>query len=80
MQGEFEMSLMGELNYFLGLQIKQLTNGTFVCQTKYYLKLLKRFAMDDAKEIDTPMAINGNLDRDEKGKDVDLKKYRGMIG
>ena len=46
MQGEFEMSMMGELNYFLGLQIKQLTEGTFVSQTKYFLDLLKCFDMD----------------------------------
>src|ERR1051325_10045407 len=43
MQGEFEMSMMGELNYFLGLQIKKLNEGTFVSQTKYCLDLLKRF-------------------------------------
>lgn len=47
MQGEFEMSLMGELNYFPGLQIKQLNEGTFVYQTKYCKELLKRFGMVD---------------------------------
>ena len=74
------MSLMGELNNFLRLQIKQIDEGTFVCQTKRCLELLKRFRMDSAKEIDTPMATNGNLDKDEKGKDVEVKRYRGMIG
>ena len=79
-QGEFEMSLMGELNYFLGLQIKQLKEGTLVCQTKFCKELLKRFGMEDAKSIDTPMATNGNLEKDPNGNDVDVKKYRGMIG
>ncbi|XP_050918360.1 uncharacterized mitochondrial protein AtMg00810-like [Lathyrus oleraceus] len=86
-QDEFEISLMGELNYFFGLQIKQLNKGTFVCQTKYCNKLLNRFSMEDAKSIDTPMPINGNLERNENrkevdvknpnenGKDVDVKKY-----
>lgn len=80
MQGEFEMRLMGELNYFLGLQIKQLKEGTFVCQAKYCHKLLKCFEMTDSKSIDTPMPTNGNLDRDEHGKNVGIKMYRRMIG
>jgi hypothetical protein len=57
------MSLMGELNYFLVLQIKQLNKGTFDCQTKYLKDLLKRFGMVDAKSIDTPMATNSYLER-----------------
>lgn len=73
------MSLIGEFNYFLRLQIKQLKEGKFVCQTKYFQELLKRFRMVDAKSIDTPTPINGNLDRDENSKDVDVKRYRGMI-
>ncbi|XP_050908314.1 uncharacterized mitochondrial protein AtMg00810-like [Lathyrus oleraceus] len=78
-QGEFEMSLMAELSYFLGLQIKQLNEGTFMCQTKYYNRLLKRFGMEDAKSIDTSMLTNGNLEKNENGKDIDVNKYRGMI-
>lgn len=74
------MSLMGELNYFPGLQIKQLNEVTFVCPTKYCRDLLKRFDMVDAKSIDTPMTTNGNLEKNENGKDVIMKKYRGMIG
>ncbi|XP_050878514.1 secreted RxLR effector protein 161-like [Lathyrus oleraceus] len=74
------MSLTGELNYFLCLQIIQLNEGTFVCQIEYCKDLLKRFGMVDAKSIDTPMATNGNLERNENGKDVEVKKYRGMIG
>lgn len=66
MQGEFEMSLMGELNYFLGLQIKQLDERTFLCQTKYYNDLLKEIWY--GRLIDTPMPTNGNLERNENGK------------
>ena len=77
---EFEMSMIGELSFFLGLQIKQLKDGTFVSQTKYIKDLLKRFGLEDAKPIKTPMATNGHLDLDEGGKPVDLKLYRSMIG
>ncbi|XP_050877123.1 uncharacterized mitochondrial protein AtMg00810-like [Lathyrus oleraceus] len=70
---------MGELNYFLGLQIKKLKEELFVCQTKYFNKLLKKLCMEDAKSIDTSMPTNGNLEKDENVKDVDVKKYRGMI-
>ncbi|KAK2382297.1 putative mitochondrial protein [Trifolium repens] len=80
MQGEFEMSMMGELTYFLGLQIKQLDEGTFIYQTKYCLELLKKFEMTDSKHMDTSMASTCALSKDEEGKDVEITKYRGIIG
>jgi hypothetical protein len=55
MVSEFEMSMIGELSYFLGLQIKQLKNGTFVSQGKYIKDMLKKFDMSDSKSISTPM-------------------------
>ena len=55
MANEFEMSMIGELSYFLGLQIKQLKNGIFVSQGKYIKDMLKKFGMDEAKPIHTPM-------------------------
>lgn len=73
------MSLTEELNYFLERQIKHLKEGIFVCQTKYYQELLKRLGMEDVKSIGMPMPTNGNLERDENNKDVDVKRYRGMI-
>ncbi|WVZ63794.1 LOW QUALITY PROTEIN: hypothetical protein U9M48_013399, partial [Paspalum notatum var. saurae] len=79
----FEMSMMGELKFFLGLQIKQLKEGTFLCQTKYTQDMLKKFGMENAKPINTPMASKGHLDlydESKKGKDVDQKLYRSMIG
>ena len=80
MHKEFEMSMMGELNFFLGLQVKQLKEGTFINQGKYIKDLLKKYEMEEAKEKSTPMGTSIKLDQDEKGKDVDQKKYRGMIG
>jgi hypothetical protein len=80
MSREFEMSMIGELSFFLGLQIKQLKEGTFVCQSKYVKDVLKKFGIEDAKPIKTPTTTNGHLDLDEGGKPVDLKLYRSMIG
>ncbi|KAE9588848.1 putative RNA-directed DNA polymerase [Lupinus albus] len=79
-QGEFEMSMMGKLNYFLGLQIKQLNNGIFVSQSKYCKDLLKRFEVDDCKPIATPMGSSTYIDADDAGKCIEISKYRGMIG
>jgi len=61
------MSMMGELTYFLGLQVKQLKRGTFLSQLKYCFDLLKKFNMEDCKEAVTPIAINFLLDADEEG-------------
>jgi len=55
-------------------------HGTFLCQTKYYTELIKKFSMEKCKEASTPMTISTYLDLDEKGKSVDESKYRGMIG
>jgi hypothetical protein len=72
--------MMGELKYFLGFQIKQLQEGTFISQTKYIQDILKKFGMKNGKPIKTPMGINGHLDLDTGGKSVDQKVYRSMIG
>jgi hypothetical protein len=61
MMQKFEMSMMGELNYFLGFQVKQLKEGTFISQTKYTQDLLKRFGMMDAKPAKRPMGTVGGL-------------------
>ena len=80
MAKEFEMSMIGELTFFLGFQIKQLKEGTFIHQEKYTKDILKKFKMDDCKPIKTPMPTNGHLDLDEGGKSVDQTLYRSMIG
>lgn len=74
------MSMMGELTFFLGLQIKQCQYGTFISQTKYCKELLKRFGIESAKEMATPMSPACYLDKDEHGKSIDVSKYRGIIG
>jgi hypothetical protein len=80
MANEFEMSIIGELSYFLGLQIKQLKNETFVIQGKYIKDMLKKFGMEDVKGISTPMGINGSFDSDASGNMVDQIIYRSTIG
>ncbi|WVZ63926.1 hypothetical protein U9M48_013517 [Paspalum notatum var. saurae] len=80
MSREFEMSLMGELQFFLGLQIKQGPEGTFVHKAKYTRDILKKFDMGDSKPMTTPMSTNTALDADEDGEAVDQKEFRGMIG
>jgi hypothetical protein len=79
MTDRFEISMMGELNLFLGFQIKQLKDGMFISQIKYTHDLLKKFGMDKVKPIKTPMRINGHIDLDMGGKPVDQKLYRSMI-
>ena len=73
-------SMMGELKYFLCFQVKQLKEGTFLCQTKYTQDMLKKFGMEKAKHAKTPMTSNGHLDLNEEGKSVYQKLYRSMIG
>jgi hypothetical protein len=73
------MSMMGELKYFLGFQIKKLQEDTFIFQTKYIQDILKKFGMENAKPIKTPMGTNEHLDLDTGGKSVDQKVYRSMI-
>jgi hypothetical protein len=82
MMQKFEMSMVGELNYFLGFQVKQLKEGTFISQTKYTQDLLKRFGMKDAiaKPTKTPMGTDEHLDLNKGGKPIDQKAYRSMIG
>ena len=80
MQGEFEMSIMGGLTFFLGLQVKQTKDDTFINQAKYVKDLLKRFGLETSKPYSTPMSTSIKLDKDEWGKCVDFKLYRSMIG
>jgi hypothetical protein len=74
------MSMMEVLTFFLGFQIKQAKEGTFISQMKYTHDILKKFGMDKAKSIKTPMGTNGHPDLDLGGTSVDQKVYRSMIG
>ncbi|GJS97407.1 retrovirus-related pol polyprotein from transposon TNT 1-94 [Tanacetum coccineum] len=77
---EFEMSMMGELNFFLGLQIKQLDDGIVFNKSKYIKEMLKKFSLENSKPIKTPMSFETKLTRDEDGEPFDDTKYRCMIG
>ncbi|XP_016168810.1 uncharacterized protein LOC107611391 [Arachis ipaensis] len=74
---DFDMSMMGELTVFLGLQIKQTPSGIFVHQGKYAKELVKKFGLENSKPMSTPMHLNTKLDKDEKGKDVDETRSQG---
>jgi hypothetical protein len=80
MTDRFKMSMMGVLTFFLGFQIKQAKEGTFISQTKYTCDILKKFGMDKPKPIKTPMGTNGHLDLDLGDTLVDQKVYHSMIG
>ncbi|KAL5849177.1 hypothetical protein ACOSQ4_007190 [Xanthoceras sorbifolium] len=80
MTREFEMSMVGELTYFLGLQIKQMSDGIFISQAKYAKNLVKRFGLESAKHYNTPMSTSLKLSKDSNGKSVDQSLYRSMIG
>ena len=80
MQSEFEMSMMGELTFFLGLQVKQSTEGIFINQSKYVHDLLTKYKIADASPMRTPMATGTRLHADLNGLSVECKLYRGMIG
>ncbi|KAJ9536628.1 hypothetical protein OSB04_un000177 [Centaurea solstitialis] len=80
MTQEFKMSMMGEINFFLGLQVKQFTDGIFINQSKYIFDLLKKYDMSSCNSIGTPMATGNKIGPDHEGKDVDLRTYRGMVG
>jgi hypothetical protein len=73
MTQKFEMSMMGELTYFLGFQVKQLKEGTFLSQTKYIQDILKKFGMKDAKP--NKCQCDGHLDLNAGGKSIDQKVY-----
>ena len=79
MQGEFEMSMMGELTFFLGLQIKQEEEEMFINQTKYIREIIKKFGTS-LRSAGTPMSNKYKLDNNDGGKSIDQKLYRGMIG
>ncbi|KAI3729977.1 hypothetical protein L6452_18650 [Arctium lappa] len=80
MTSRFQMSMMGEIKFFLGLNVQQLSDGIFINQAKYVFDILKKFNMDKSTSIGTPMAHGAKIGLDPDGKAVDLKTYRAMIG
>jgi hypothetical protein len=80
MDNEFQMSMMGELTFFLGIQVKQTKQGTFLHQAKYTKDLMKKFNMAEPKPVLTLMSMTTTLYLDENGEVVDQREYMGMIG
>jgi isopentenyldiphosphate isomerase len=79
MESEFQMSMMGELTFFLGIQVKQMKQDTFVHQAKYTKDLIKKFNKAELKPVSTPMSSAASLGPDEDGEVVDQREYRSMI-
>ncbi|GJT74543.1 putative ribonuclease H-like domain-containing protein [Tanacetum coccineum] len=80
MHEKFQMSSMGELTFFLGLQVKQKKDGIFISQDKYVDEILKKFGFTEVKTASTPMETQKPLLKDEDGEEVDVHMYRSMIG
>jgi hypothetical protein len=80
MMEEFQMSMMGELTFFLCIQVKQMKQGTFVQQAKYMNDLMKKFNLAELKPVSTLMRITTLLNPDENGKVAHQREYRSMIG
>jgi len=80
MQKEFEISLLGELTYFLGLQVQQNKDGIILSQTKYLKQILKKYGMEDSKPVCTPMVTGCSLSSNDESAAVHQPTYRYMIG
>jgi len=76
---EFEMSMIGELNFFLGIQVKQYDNGIFISQSKYARDIVKKFGIEGKSHARTPMSTSVKISSDSAGKCVDSTLYRSMI-
>jgi hypothetical protein len=79
MESEFQISMIGELIFFLGIQVKQIKQGTFVHQAKYTKDLMKKFNLAELKPVSTSMSTTTLLGPDEDGEAVDQRAYRSMI-
>nr|GEY84917.1 hypothetical protein [Tanacetum cinerariifolium] len=80
MKDKFQMSSMGEITFFLGLQVKQKDNEIFISQDKYVAKILRKFGLTDGKSANTPIDTEKPLLKDPDGEDVDVHIYKSMIG
>nr|GFA64356.1 copia protein [Tanacetum cinerariifolium] len=74
------MSMMGEMTFFLSLQVNQSPCGIFINQSKYVLEILNKYGMESCDPVGTPIEIKDNLDLDQNGTPIDAIKYRSMIG
>jgi hypothetical protein len=79
MENEFQMSMMGELTFFLGIQVKQTMEGIFIHQAKYMKDLMKKFNIAELKLVSTPISMAAALDPDENDEAIDQREYKSMI-
>nr|GFB43256.1 copia protein [Tanacetum cinerariifolium] len=79
MSSKFQMSMMGQMSFFLGLQVSQSLEGIFINQSKFSLEILKKFGMDSCDSIDTPTVGRLKLDEDPSGIPVDQTRFRSMV-
>ena len=79
MQAEFEISMIGKMTHFLRLQIRQQDSGIFLSQSKYAKNFVKKFGLEFASSVRTPMSLNVKLIVDLLGKSIDSSLYRSMI-
>jgi hypothetical protein len=79
MKNEFQMSMRRELTFFLGIQVKQMKQGTFMYQAKYMKDLMKKFNMEELKPMSTPISTIASLGPDEDGEAIDQREYMSMI-
>ncbi|GJU34965.1 retrovirus-related pol polyprotein from transposon TNT 1-94 [Tanacetum coccineum] len=80
MKTRFEISMMGEMTFFLGVQVNRSPYGIFINQSNYVLEILKKYGMEICDPVGTPIEIKDKLDLDQNGSPVDATKYRSMIG
>ncbi|GJT94401.1 retrovirus-related pol polyprotein from transposon TNT 1-94, partial [Tanacetum coccineum] len=80
MTTKFKMSMMGQMSFFLGLQISQSPRGIFINQSKYASEIVKKYGLLTTDSVDTPLVEKSKLDEDLQGKQVDATLYRGTIG
>nr|GFA04630.1 hypothetical protein [Tanacetum cinerariifolium] len=80
MSSKFQMSMMGQMSFYLGLQVSQSPRGIFINQSKFALEILKKFGMDSCDSVDTPMVDRLKLDEDLSGTPVDQTCFRSMVG
>ena len=76
---EFEMSMFGEIKFFVGLQIQLKKDGIYTTQSKYIKEILKKFRMEDSRPVGTPMSTGHKLSKNYDSKEVEQTTYRSMI-
>ena len=80
MSKEFEISMFGEIKFFIGLKIQQMKNGIYITQSKYIKEILKKFGMKDSRLVGRSMSTEHKFFKNDDSKEVDQTTYRSMIG